>query len=883
MRFYKRASVAAMACLSGSLTSSFGPTNLFGVEEFESHLSSAFNGVWRSNGNTYLAGETRSFGFGGLEGFFFTNSDSGIVNATTFGGTDLDTITDITVDGLGNIIICGYTKSLSINAIITYDGFIAKFDINHNLLWQKSTNYSKGSDYIYAVKCMSDNTIIAVGHTGSYNSGEMFIAKFGDSGNIVWHYNFGNTAGFESGYDLVIDSSNNIYVVGETTSGGISYGDYDVFVAKFTTTGAISWQRGIGGTGVEHANGIAIDIYGNVFIGVASTSYNASYTNVVLVKLNSSGVLQSRTGVYCNSVGNHMMDVVSVNVVSNDTTYDLYMVCVENTFNVNDGYRRSCLLFKFNNTGNLLWSRRLSHTLLNSDGLKIQSAVNEGSTLYLAGQISTVNRVQPDKSNTNPVLITLPLNDTEPGTQGTIIYAEATNYVPYATVPGINVKNISLSRNTGVSSIANGFLSDRSLAVDNIAISGKSIRLVNDRYNGANSELESSCFVEYNGKLFVSGNNEGSTTLAVLDAHTLNMDTFQAISHGAHLPTYGIAASDFGVATFCMYPSGNQTEIRKISPSIGSIDLGWLLKHSAGSLTPVITSAVSSSGVLVISFVCQDTGNSEYYSSYMMLLAESDFSVLGSMRLRANSTHHFYLGDCKPNLIESNSYVLAGYSSNLGKGIISLANNSNDNTLSSIKTIMAKDPDYATAFAKCCIDQNTGNIVVSGYVTSDSSNKDFIVGAFTSELQPLWARSYSTRSDETGSSLTIANGIIYAASINHLACYSLTTGELLGIYGVSQCTDLLIYDNSLYTYEYQAVCKYDLVNGLPVRQNIPFNYTTRTLDLIVEEYILNQTTVVSSQVIDMALTAITPSTTMDKSSNLITQFDITNGFVRNKK
>ena len=879
MRFYKRAAIAAMSGLSGSLTNPSTVAALFGVEEFESHLSSTFNGVWRASGKTYLAGETRSFGFGGVEGFFFTNSDSGVVNATTLGGSDIDAITDITVDASGNIIVCGYSKSLAVNAVVTYDGFIAKFDADHNLLWQKYTKYSTGSDYIYAVKCSADGTIVAVGHTGSYNSGEMFIAKFGADGSTVWHYNFGHSAGFEAGYDVTTDSSNNIYVVGETTSTGVTYGDYDVFVAKFSSVGAITWQRDIGGTGTEHANGLAVDAFGNVFIGVTSTSYNASYMNVVLVKLTPSGFLQNRFGVYCTSIGGQMMSAVSIHVVSNGPSYDVYMVCTENGYSANDGYRRACLLFKFNSTANILWSRRLDHAVPESGGLTIQSAVNDGTTLYLSGNVATVNRLNPDSPNTTPILITLPLNNAELGTQGSITYSEATTYAVYSTTSPISGKPVAMTRTAGVSTIGDAIMSDLPVPVSDITTVGKAVRLMNDRYGLANSELEATCLVEHGGKVFASGNAQSSTTCIVLDPDALSVDAFIAIYHGAQLPTYGIAASSNGVATACVYSSGRQAEIRRLDPATGSIPHTWLMKRSAGSETPIPVGMVPSAAGLVVAFVCQDIDNSNYHSSYLLLLSESDFSILGSLRLRANSTHSFYTCDCKPNLPFANSYVLSGYSSQLNKGFITLASGAQDGTLASSQTVMAKDPVYSTAFAKCCIDETSGTIVVSGYVTSASSNKDVIVAAFTSDLQPLWARSYSSRSHETGSAVAVANGIVYSASLNTLACYDLVTGTLLGMYGVCQCSDLLVYGGALYTYEYQAICKYDLVNGLPLRQDVSGAYTTRSIELVVESYAPVQTSA-PGQVIDMAMTSGTESTTSDMSNNYMSHFDITNGFAR---
>ena len=66
------------------------------------------------------------------------------------------------------------------------------------------------------------------------------------SGDSYWINTLGANGTLDRWYDCAIDSSDNIFVAGNTTSGTTGYG---ALAAKFDTDGAIQWQRSLDGSG----------------------------------------------------------------------------------------------------------------------------------------------------------------------------------------------------------------------------------------------------------------------------------------------------------------------------------------------------------------------------------------------------------------------------------------------------------------------------------------------------------------------------------------------------------------------------------------------------------------------------------------------------------
>ncbi|MDB5274598.1 MAG: hypothetical protein JWO58_2965 [Chitinophagaceae bacterium] len=198
------------------------------------------------------------------------------------GGTKEDHINSITVDEQSNVYATGnYYEETTIGTATLNDylnsPYWAKFnstgtfgwakgllpDASGNSLYGNSICVSK-SGYLYttgsfgsAMYFTSDNFLELITSTSwGVSDADIYITKYDTTGQLIWKIRAGSVSpGMEGGVDLVLDEHENIYVTGiftgncvfeeagtPFTTGGFgltttSYGDQDIFVAKYNSEG----------------------------------------------------------------------------------------------------------------------------------------------------------------------------------------------------------------------------------------------------------------------------------------------------------------------------------------------------------------------------------------------------------------------------------------------------------------------------------------------------------------------------------------------------------------------------------------------------------------------------------------------------------------------
>jgi hypothetical protein len=153
----------------------------------------------------------------------------------------------------------------------------------------------------------------------SAGSDDIFIAKYNTSGTLQWILRGGGASG-DSGDAIAVDGSGNVYVTGifqstanfntPSVNGSnelVSAGSFDIFIAKYNTSGTLQWLRRGGGTSGDFSNGIAVDGSGNVYVtGYFQVTANfntpsasggnelisAGNRDIFIAKYNTSGTLQ---------------------------------------------------------------------------------------------------------------------------------------------------------------------------------------------------------------------------------------------------------------------------------------------------------------------------------------------------------------------------------------------------------------------------------------------------------------------------------------------------------------------------------------------------------------------------------------------------------------
>lgn len=339
------------------------------------------------------------------------NALGSVLWARTGGGTSLDNANCVATDQAGNVYVAGIFTDQAVFGTDTLrtnnysDLFIIKYDANGNQLWVRSAG-GLSNEFV------EDITVDAVGNlyvAGSFqltatfgtqsitSSGglDAFLVKYDSQGNVLW-IRSGASTNVDQSNGVVCDASGNVYLTGYfslTASFGsqqvVSSGGYDIFWAKYDSTGNLLLLRQAGGTGSDYGQSIAVDQQGHVFctgffntsITVGSIVLIASGVDFYLAEYDPAGNVM-----WARSYGGTGLDN-SYDIAIN-ATHDLVISgYFENTLTLGSDVltasgNRDIFLASFDDTGNPLWSKRAGGTYIDySYSLCIDAADN----IYMDG------------------------------------------------------------------------------------------------------------------------------------------------------------------------------------------------------------------------------------------------------------------------------------------------------------------------------------------------------------------------------------------------------------------------------------------------------------------------------------------------------------------
>jgi PKD repeat protein len=117
-------------------------------------------------------------------------------------------------------------------------------------------------------------------------SNDIYIQKLDVNGDFIWVETIGGSS-YDSGFDIEIDKSGNIYVLGAFqgtsdlrpgtgTYNRTSNGSFDIFVLKMDNNRNFKWIEKFGSQGTDLAGGLAIDNSGNVYV-TGSFQYTVNF------------------------------------------------------------------------------------------------------------------------------------------------------------------------------------------------------------------------------------------------------------------------------------------------------------------------------------------------------------------------------------------------------------------------------------------------------------------------------------------------------------------------------------------------------------------------------------------------------------------------------
>jgi hypothetical protein len=118
---------------------------------------------------------------------------------------------------------------------------------------------------------------------GGTTDQDVFVAKYSPTGAPLWAKRFGGTTAFEYAYGVAVDAAGDVLMTGafygSLSFGGTSLtsaGGYDVSLVKLAgTSGAHVWSKRFGGTADDYGNAVAVDPTGRIaMVGYFRNSAN---------------------------------------------------------------------------------------------------------------------------------------------------------------------------------------------------------------------------------------------------------------------------------------------------------------------------------------------------------------------------------------------------------------------------------------------------------------------------------------------------------------------------------------------------------------------------------------------------------------------------------
>ena len=264
-------------------------------------------------------------------------------------GTGNDPLAGVAVDSSGNVYVTGESAfGSSSDAFVT-----AKYNASGVLQWQKKLVGDEHSNSTpYEIHIDSSDNIYVAGRTfyGSAGSTDCLLVKYDTDGVLQWQRIIGGS-GTERAYAVNTDSSGNVYITGYTTSdpGGSNY----LMLVKYNSAGAIQWQRVIGNAESSQGVDVDFDSSDNVYVAGQSRDSGGDPLRGWLVKYSSSGSVTWER----YFTGSVALGTVSMTIDSDDNIYQL------TSSDLADAGDKHLVWSKWDTSGNLVLQRRLGSTL----------------------------------------------------------------------------------------------------------------------------------------------------------------------------------------------------------------------------------------------------------------------------------------------------------------------------------------------------------------------------------------------------------------------------------------------------------------------------------------------------------------------------------------
>lgn len=669
-----------------------------------------------------------------------------------------DRFSAVATDVSGNSYLAGSTVTSGNNQ----DVLVVKLDASGTIVWRNTYNGSaSGFDSALAITLDASNNVYITGYGKFTSTGiDILTIKYNSAGVQQWVANYAYISDqYEQGNSIVVDSSGNVFVTGQSDPDSTALVSDDYVVVKYNSSGVQQWVQRTNGTGngIDRPSKIALDLSGNpVVTGRSDNQVNYDY---LTVKYNATTGAQIWAIRYDNTHNDWATDLVI-----NPTNGNIYVT--GRSRNSDYDYATVC----YSPLGVQLWATRYDNGI--GDNRATNIGIDNTGNIYVTGQsdVNATTAINYDittvKYNTSGVqqwvktYSGVALNDDVPN--GFYVNSAGDSFITGSvdTDASVNVSNdfVTLKYDTAgtlkwsqiyVSSASNDV--SKAIVEDaqgNVIVTGYSESI--PQKDGVTIKYNASGVQQWEKTFNAEGDNTDKSNAMAIDASGNMYIAGSVVEYGTD-KNFALQKIDAG---------GNTLWVRTINgTSVGSSD-------SAQSV------AIDASGFIYVAGYTHNKGTSndytvaKYDSAGTLIWVQNYDYTTASESDKANSI----------GLDSSNNVYVTGRSDSDPSNLIT-----NDDILT-IKYDTNGVLQWATRFngagnlsdaGKVIKVTAAGTVYVAGK-TSNATNLDYVVLKYNTAGVQQWANIYNNGGNDDSNSLEIdasenlyVTGSSYNASITN--------------------------------------------------------------------------------------------------------------------
>ena len=236
-----------------------------------------------SKDNIYVTGETESFGAGSVDMFLAKYNSSGkqLWNKT-WGDIESQYGYGIAVDLSDDIYITGTGGNMM---------FIVKYNSSGGQMWNCTWGQDYGA-YGYEIVVDSFGDIYVSGITSTYNSSGIYLVKYTPEGTYLWNNTRDQDYLDHLGYGMAVDSINNLYIACNLRSTTPNVLNFDIVLIKYNLYGVYQWNSTFNGDIRDSGMDVAIDSSDNIYLLGISSDFAYMNRDTYLVKYKPTGEME---------------------------------------------------------------------------------------------------------------------------------------------------------------------------------------------------------------------------------------------------------------------------------------------------------------------------------------------------------------------------------------------------------------------------------------------------------------------------------------------------------------------------------------------------------------------------------------------------------------